>query len=126
MPARCVLYCITDRAAVPGDERSRCRSLVEKICDAVLADVDYIQLREKDLSTRDLESLAREVVSTIGQLRIENRDLATRLLINSRTDVALAVQADGVHLRSEDISPQEVRTVWQYAALTRANSPTNP
>jgi thiamine-phosphate pyrophosphorylase len=33
-------------------------------------------------------------------------------LINSRTDVALAVQADGVHLRSSDISPQEVRMLW--------------
>ncbi len=44
-------------------------------------------------------------------------DPATRLLINSRTDVALAIGADGVHLRSTDISPAIVRDI--LAACTR-------
>src|SRR5260370_42260502 len=39
----------------------------------------------------------------------------TRLLINSRADVALAVGADGVHLRSKDISPGDVRQMWSAA-----------
>jgi thiamine-phosphate pyrophosphorylase len=90
--------------------------------------VDFIQLREKDLPTRDLETLAREAVSAIAQLRTENQELRTFLLINSRTDVALAVQADGVHLRSDDISPQEVRVIWKCGAgaPARANSPQDP
>src|SRR6202035_5077855 len=68
-----------------------------------------------DLRTRDLESLAQEAVSAIrkAQLATGKRQPATALLINSRTDVALGVQADGVHLRSDDISPQEVRTIWR-------------
>ena len=116
MAESCLLYYITDRTAFPGDELARRRRLLEKIREAVHSGVDYIQLREKDLPTRDLETLAREAVSAVAQLRTENRELRTFLLINSRTDVALAVQADGVHLRSDDISPQEVRVIWKCAA----------
>ena len=110
--SRCLLYYITDRTAFPGDESTRCRRLLEKIAEAARAGVDYIQLREKDLSTRALEALARAAADVAGRLRAENRELKTALLINSRTDVALAAHADGVHLRSEDISPQEVREIW--------------
>jgi thiamine-phosphate pyrophosphorylase len=124
MPARCLLYYITDRTAFPGDEFSRRLLLLEKIREAVSAGVDYVQLREKDLPTRDLESLAAEAVGIVAKLRTENRELRTALLINSRTDVALAVGADGVHLRSEDVSPEEVRTVWQCGAgLCGAGTP---
>jgi thiamine-phosphate pyrophosphorylase len=132
MPDSCVLYYITDRRAFPGDERSRRGCLLAKIGEAAGAGVDYIQLREKDLSSRELESLAREAVSIIrerSQLRTENRELRTALLINSRTDVALAVQADGVHLRSDDIRPQEVRAAWTKCGAgtpARQNSPRDP
>jgi thiamine-phosphate pyrophosphorylase len=131
MSSRCLLYYITDRTAFPGDEPSRRRRLLEKIREASSAGVDYIQLREKDLPTRDLESLAREamgVVRSSAQLKTENRELRTALLINSRTDIAIAVEADGVHLRSDDVSPQEVRTVWQCGAGTPAHqlSPRDP
>jgi thiamine-phosphate pyrophosphorylase len=132
MPAGCLLYYITDRTTFPGDESSRRRRLLEKIAEASRAGVDYIQLREKDLSTRDLESLAREafrVVRESAQLRSENRELRTALLINSRTDVALAVEADGVHLRSRDISPEEVKRIWKECdagAPARETSPQDP
>ncbi|HET6181199.1 MAG TPA: thiamine phosphate synthase [Candidatus Sulfotelmatobacter sp.] len=116
MAESCLLYYITDRTAFAPDEPTRRRRLLEKISEAAQAKVDYIQLREKDLPTRELESLAREAVSILAQLRTENRELKTALLINSRTDVAVAVQADGVHLRSDDISPKEVRTVWRWGA----------
>jgi thiamine-phosphate pyrophosphorylase len=127
---RCLLYYITDRTAFPGDEPTRRRRLLEKVQEAARAGVDYIQLREKDLPTRDLESLAREAVRIVTQLKTEKQELRTALLINSRTDVALAVGADGVHLRSDDVSPREVRTVWrrhyECGAPARANSPRDP
>lgn len=110
-----LLYYITDRAQFPGDEAGRRHALLAKIREATLAGVDYIQLREKDLSTRELEQLARKAVQIVDELRTANRELKTRLLINSRTDVALAVSADGVHLRSDDISPADVRQVWTQA-----------
>jgi thiamine-phosphate pyrophosphorylase len=130
MPGRSLLYYITDRMAFPGDEPSRRRRLLEKVSEAARAGVDYIQLREKDLPTRQLESLAREAVRIIAQLRTEDRELRTALLINSRTDVAFATEADGVHLRSEDISPAEARAIWQSASgrgrLARATPPPSP
>ena len=110
--SRCLLCYITDRTAFPGDESTRCRRLLGKIAEAVRAGVDYIQLRENDLSTRELEALARAAADVADQLRAGNSERKTALLINSRTDLALAARADGVHLRSEDISPQDVREIW--------------
>jgi thiamine-phosphate pyrophosphorylase len=109
---RCLLYYITDRTAFPGDEATRCRRLLDKIAEATRAGVDYIQLREKDLSARELEALARDAAEVVDKLRSENGELKTALLINSRTDAALAARADGVHLRSQDISAPEVREIW--------------
>ncbi len=114
-----VLCYITDRRAFAGDESARRLRLLEKIAEAARCGVDYIQLREKDLSGRELESLAREAVKTVRentQLRTEKQALRTALLINSRTDVASAAGANGVHLRSDDVSPQAVREIWECAA----------
>lgn len=129
MAEGCLLYYITDRAALAGDEPTRRRRLLDKISEAARAGVDYIQLREKDLPTRELEMLAREAVDILRQLRTENRELRTALLINSRTDVALAAGADGVHLRSDDIAPQEVSAIWAKCgagAPARELSPREP
>ncbi len=59
MPKSALLYYITDRTAFPGDESVRRTHLLDKISEAACAGVNYIQLREKDLSIRELESLAR-------------------------------------------------------------------
>lgn len=137
MPAKCILYYITDRSAFPGDESSRRRRLLEKIREAARAGVDYIQLREKDLSPRELESLARDAMGAIREnsgLRTENRERRTALLINSRTDIALAVGASGVHLRSNDILPEDIREIWKESRVAvcgagtpaRQNSPRDP
>ena len=115
MPGPCLLYYITDRSQFRGDEPARRRALLAKIAEAARAGVDYIQLREKDLSTRELEQLARQVAHVIQKLKTENRELTTRLLINSRSDIAIAVDADGVHLRSDDVASHEVRGVWTQA-----------
>lgn len=105
-----LLYYITDRTQLRGTESQRGERLLKKIAEAVLAGVDYVQLREKDLLARELESLAQEAAQAIRESRSR-----TRLLINSRTDVAIAAQADGVHLTSNDISPLEVRKIWREA-----------
>ena len=114
-----LLYYITDRAAFPGDEHARRRHLLDKIAEAASNGIDYIQLREKDLPTRELESLAREAMQVIrshSKPATGNRQLATVLLINSRTDVALAAAAAGLHLRADDVSPQDVRAAWKRGA----------
>ena len=110
-----LLFYITDRAQFSGDENARRRALLEKIAEAARCGVDLIQLREKDLFTRELEALAFAALRVIPPLRMEDPELTTRLLINSRSDVAVACGAAGVHLRSDDISPLEVRKAWAQA-----------
>jgi thiamine-phosphate pyrophosphorylase len=82
------------------------------------------------LSAHELESLAQEAIAIIrdeSRLRTDKSDLRNRdlnpttiFLINSRTDIALAVNADGVQLRSDDVSPSNVRKIWSYGAGTPA------
>ena len=108
-----ILLYITDRVQFAGDESARQGALLAKIAEAARCGVDLIQLREKDLPVRELEILARAAVRVVREnsaLEAEKRE--TRLLINSRTDVAITSGADGVHLRSNDISPSEVQKIW--------------
>jgi len=102
-----LLYYITDRRQFPGTEGEQRLALLKKIGEAAAAGVDFIQLREKDLSSGELETLAREAWQAVRR-----SSLQTRLLINSRIDVALAVGADGVHLTSTDISASDARAIW--------------
>ena len=99
------LYYITDRKQFPGDGKEQERRLLGKIAECAAAGVEMIQLREKDLELRALEELALKAVAALGSSQ-------TRLLINSRTDVALACGAHGVHLPANDLAASEVRAVF--------------
>jgi thiamine-phosphate pyrophosphorylase len=123
MADSCILYYITDRTAFARDEPTRRLRLLEKISEAATAGINYIQLREKDLSPRDLESLAKEAVRLIHKLATDHCPLTT-VLLNSRTDVALAAAAHGVHLPASDISPTDIQKIWKRSA--RENSPPDP
>ena len=112
--ARLLLYYITDRTQFPGDEAARREQLLTRIAAAVSSGVDYIQLREKDLPARELELLARAAVQ-----RIRESETTTRLLINSRVDVAIAACADGVHLPSDGISPAQARAIFQQGGVEK-------
>jgi thiamine-phosphate pyrophosphorylase len=114
-----LLYYITDRSQFTGDENARRARLLATVVEAARCGVDYIQLREKDLSARELEVLAREAVR---QLRTEKQKRKTVFLINSRTDVALASGAQGVHLRAYDISPSEARRIWNQSGVLLSHS----
>lgn len=85
-PIDFTLYLITDRHQVPAG-----RTLLATVEAALCGGVRAVQLREKDLSAAELLPLAME-------LRTLTRRFDARLLINDRIDVALAVEADGVHL----------------------------
>jgi thiamine-phosphate pyrophosphorylase len=126
MAENCVLYYITDRHQFSADEYENRKRLLAKIREAACAGVDYIQLREKDLRTRELEALSRDALKVLDELRTENPKLRTALLINSRTDVALAIGADGIHLRSNDISPKEVRAIWKSGYVGTAARESSP
>ncbi|MGI8991113.1 MAG: thiamine phosphate synthase, partial [Bryobacteraceae bacterium] len=79
-------YYITDRRQLGGIE-----ALMSTIESALSAGVEMIQIREKDLPTRELMALVSRVLSLA--------DLAgTKIFINDRVDVAVACAAHGVHL----------------------------
>jgi len=108
-----LLYYITDRRQFPGTPPEQRDRLLAKVAEAARAGVDLIQLRERDLSARELYELAAESLAIIREMRNVKR--ATRLLINSRLDVALACGADGVHLRGDDFAASDARAVWSKA-----------
>ncbi|MGE5237280.1 MAG: thiamine phosphate synthase [Chloroflexota bacterium] len=100
------LYLITDRRRYPDED-----SLFEALDEALQAGVRAVQLREKDLPTRQLLAMAR-------RLRELTSKRGAALLVNDRVDVALCVEADGVHLaRSSMPVPAARRLMGQRALL---------
>lgn len=77
--------------------------------EAVEAGVTMVQLREKDLPTRDLLSLATALIDAIGG--------RADLLVNGRADVAFAARAAGVHLPSDGLPIGGARAAIGRSAL---------
>lgn len=99
------LLLVTDRSLVRG------RSLVSALQESVDAGVPAIQLRERDLPTRELLSLA-------GQIRALTTVHGVPLIINDRADIAVALDLDGVHLRASSLpAPAARRIVGQHRLI---------
>jgi len=96
------------------------RLLLEHILAAANAGVDAIQLREKDLGARELVELGRRVAEIVHRANSSaGPRVRTRLLINSRVDAAIASGADGVHLRSDDMSAADARLVFVEVGVSK-------
>ena len=92
------LYLVTDRAL------SRGRSNREVVEAAVKGGVSCVQIREKECSTRDFVRQARELKKLLQPLNIP-------LIVNDRVDVALAVEANGIHLGQTDMAIADARRI---------------
>jgi thiamine-phosphate pyrophosphorylase len=92
------VYLVTDRSYSKG------RSTLEIVEGAVAGGISAVQLREKDLETRDFY---REGLLVRDFLRAHK----IPLIINDRIDIALALEADGVHLGQSDMPPEIARKI---------------
>ena len=102
LPIRKPVLCyVTDRRSLAGAHVAARKLVLEKIESAARANVDWIQLREKDLSGHELAELAGSALRGIGG--------ACVLLINDRLDVACVSGAGGVHLGEKSVPVNEAR-----------------
>ncbi|HBW34322.1 thiamine phosphate synthase [Desulfosporosinus sp. BICA1-9] len=93
------LYLVTDRKLL-GE-----RDLAQSIELAIQGGVTLVQLREKSLSTKDFLQLAIEVKAITSRYQIP-------LIINDRLDIALAVDAEGLHVGQEDLPMLKARELF--------------
>jgi thiamine-phosphate pyrophosphorylase len=92
------LYVLTD------ERLSRGRSTVDVVAAAIRGGADAIQLRAKELTAREQLDLGRA-------LRRITRDAGVLFIVNDRADIAVAVDADGVHVGPDDLPPDAARAV---------------
>jgi thiamine-phosphate pyrophosphorylase len=104
-----LLYAITDRHQLPGAGPDRRAALVELARIWAQHNVDYIQIREKDLTPSDLLDLATQIVTAVRQ-----QTTRSRVLLNGPAQMALDSNADGVHLPASapQSAAQHARTLF--------------
>ena len=92
------LYLVTDSTGLSGDE------FLKKVENAILGGVTILQLREKDKTTREYIDLGRKVHEITAKYDIP-------LIIDDRIDVAMAIDAEGVHLGQSDMPVDIARKI---------------
>lgn len=95
------LYLVTDRPLSLG------RDIEEIVREAVEGGVTMVQLREKECPTGEFVALAKRLKALLAPLGVP-------LIINDRVDVALAVDADGVHIGQSDMPYEAARRLLGY------------
>ena len=111
-------YAITDRGAIAGTALYRQKCLIQQASGWAAAGIDFIQVREKDLGAGALTDLVREVVAAVRGAS-GGGERRTRVLVSRRVDIAVAAEADGVHLTGAggELTAEQVRAVYRRAGL---------
>lgn len=108
-----LLYLITNRRDFlrqTDSDAAASRLQIEIIRQAAAAGCQLIQIRERDLSAKALADFTRRAIAAA-------RPFGAKVLVNDRLDVALATQADGVHLRVNSLPALEIRRIIQQKGL---------
>jgi len=110
-----LIYLITDRLMMTRRSRApHPQALIDFLRAAIAAGVDLIQLRERDLS-------AREVLAIADAIATDADSAGTSLLINDRADIAAAAGA-GVHLTTRSMTAEAVRRAFGDQMLIGAST----
>jgi thiamine-phosphate pyrophosphorylase len=114
LPRQPLIYLITSRhshkVSAAASERDCRAAQLAAIAVAARAGCQLIQIRERDLTARELGEFVRAAISVA-------RPHGARVLVNDRPDVALGAGADGVHLRTSSLPAREVRNLRQARNL---------
>ena len=105
----CKIYLVTDEKACNGKDFYRC------IEEAIKGGVGIVQLREKNISTKDFYEKALKVKEICKSYEV-------LFIINDRLDIAQAVEADGVHLGQSDIPIEKAREILKDKFLIGATA----
>jgi thiamine-phosphate pyrophosphorylase len=104
-----ILCYVTDRQTLSrANEPDRREALLYRIQEAAAAGVDWIQIREKDLSAKECAALTSAALQRAARPLTRRRG-STRILVNDRLDVALSRSAGGVHLAENGLPVEEAR-----------------
>jgi thiamine-phosphate pyrophosphorylase len=105
IPRKPILCYVTDRHSFAGG--SEIDRLTGAIRRAAAMGVDWIQIREKDLSAKELLQLTRAALTETRQAQSGS----TRIFVNDRLDIAWAARANGVHLGEQSLTVARVKTL---------------
>jgi thiamine-phosphate pyrophosphorylase len=95
--------------------------LLEKVKRLAASGVDWIQLRERDLSGKQLAALTREALRRVLEPASPARS-RTRILVNDRLDAAIAEQAGGVHLGEKSLPVAEAKLLVRASHIAGAQA----
>lgn len=107
------LYLVTDSTNLAED------IFMKKVEDALRGGVTMLQIREKEKSTRDYIELASKVHEITKKYNVP-------LIIDDRVDVAMAVDAEGVHLGQSDMQVDKARKILGEKKIIGATTKTVP
>lgn len=104
-----ILCYVTDRGILPVENPADASEvLLRKVEEVAAAGIDWIQIREKDLSGKDCAAFTIKVLQRAAQAAAGGAN-AARILVNDRLDVALSERVDGVHLGENSLPVAEAR-----------------
>jgi thiamine-phosphate pyrophosphorylase len=103
------LYLVTDRRWLGQRTLGRC------VEEAIRGGVTLVQLREKEISSKQYLELARQVKKVTDRWNVP-------LIINDRVDIAMAVDAEGVHVGPEDLSVPMARQLLGTSKIIGASA----
>ena len=102
-----ILCYVTNRQGLASADQHQIEALLQRIAMVAAAGTDWIQIREKDFSGKQLSSFTRAAVAQI-KLVNERNGTQTRILVNDRLDVALSEHTSGVHLGEQSVPVLDV------------------
>jgi thiamine-phosphate pyrophosphorylase len=110
-----LLCYVTDRRALRvANPAEAVVALTRKIEEVAAAGVDWVQVREKDLTASELASLTRQSLRIAAKPSAKHASIV-RILVNDRLDVAIAERANGVHLGEKSLPVAEAKRLVQSA-----------